>query len=180
MSELGTRFVRLAPILVVWVTIRQTASPRTDELPPLLLNLAHATKKNDRTGVLGVSLSGVQAQFQRNGLELGSIFGCVAKTGEWGSGKIAFVLTVPSHRHPSHEPQAPLQVASFSIRHHSVVCAVVPALPAQLPQPGRGDAWSGFNSGPYDRALMGSSLCSRTRQAMPSSSETQERLLAGG
>ncbi len=61
---------------------------------------------------------------------IGSPRGCVALTGG-GLVKVAFVLTALSHRHPVHEPQALLQVASLPIRHHLAVCTVVLALPKE-------------------------------------------------
>ena len=63
----------------------------------------------------------------------GSRWGCVAKT----SGSlvdVVFVLTIARPTHRVHEPKAPIQVASLPIMHHSAVCPVVSALPAQLPQ----------------------------------------------
>jgi hypothetical protein len=65
--------------------------------------------------------------------------GCVAKTGV-SLVEVAKVPTVARSTDPVHEPQAPLQVASFPIRHYPVVCSVVPALSPDLPQLGRDDA----------------------------------------
>jgi len=57
--------------------------------------------------------------------------------------KIVFVLTGLTHRHPLHEPQVPIQMASLPIRHYPAVCQVVLALPTQLPQLRRNDAGEG-------------------------------------
>ena len=84
-------------------------------------------------------------------------FGCVAKTGS-GLVKVVFVLTTLSHRHPIHEPQAPLQVASLPIRHHPAVCAVVSTLPALVPQPGGDDVGTGTHGGPFDGVPLGELL----------------------
>ena len=68
--------------------------------------------------------------------------GSVAKT----SGsliEVAKVLIVARPTHLVHEPQATLQVASLSIRNHLAVCAVVLAIPPQLPQSRRDDAGKG-------------------------------------
>ena len=53
--------------------------------------------------------------------------GCVAKTGGNLVG-VAFVLSELSGRYLIHEPQTPIQVASFPIRYHPVVRSVVLAV----------------------------------------------------
>ncbi len=80
--------------------------------------------------------------------------GCVAKTGS-SLGKVVIIFTVSRPTHLVHEPQAPFQVASFPIGHHSAVCPVVPALSAQLPQPGRDDVRAGSDGGSFNGILMG-------------------------
>ena len=99
--------------------------------------------------------------------------GCVAKTGE-GLVKVAIVLTVSRPTDPVHEHLAPVQVASFPIRDHSLVCPVVPAVPTQLPQLGRDDAGEGTNGRPYDGVSVGPSICAGTGQAMQTTLETNQ------
>jgi ketosteroid isomerase-like protein len=76
--------------------------------------------------------------------------------------KIAFVSTTLSHRHPIHEPQAPVQMASLPIRHHPVMCPVVSPLPALVPQSGGDDVGEGTNGSSYDGVSLGSGLRPRT------------------
>ena len=71
--------------------------------------------------------------------------GCVAKTSGSLIG-IVFILTVACPTHLVHEPKAPLQVASFPIRYHPIVPAVVSAISPQLPQLGGNDAGAGSDS----------------------------------
>jgi hypothetical protein len=84
--------------------------------------------------------------------------GCVAKTGA-ELVKVVFILTALNHRHPIHESQVPVQMASLPILHHPVVRPVVSALSPGLPQSRRDDVGTGAHSRPYYGVLLGTGLC---------------------
>src|SRR6266568_7277127 len=81
-----------------------------------------------------------------------------------------------SERGPLHEQPEPasLQVASLSIRHHSLMRQMVSGVCAQLSGPRRNDAGAGTPGRSYDDLSLGPELCSRTGKAMPSPFETHD------
>jgi len=90
--------------------------------------------------------------------------GCVAK--RLRSGKIVFVLSGVSHRHLFMN-QVPVQVASFSIRHHLVVRPVVSALSPELPQLGEMMLERGLTVDHTTVYRARSGLCSWTNELCP-------------
>ncbi len=83
--------------------------------------------------------------------------GCVAKTGVEPV-KVVFILTKLSRRHPLHESQVLVQMASLPIRHHPAVCTVVSALSALVSQSGGDDDGEGTDGGPFDGVPLGAFL----------------------